>query len=127
MTTTQPTRHIPTQSATEPAPPITHAPWRDGLSPEATALLALPSATETLTDPTAREVDVVVIGAGVTGLSAAQATAAAGLRTLLLEAAPTLGAGASGRNAGILSAGANAPLSDLAPDSPVAALWPATT
>jgi len=74
-----------------------------------------------------REVDVVVIGAGVTGLSAARATAAAGLRTLLLEAAPTMGAGASGRNAGILSAGANAPLSDLAPDSPVAALWPATT
>lgn len=108
-------------------PPITRAPWRDGLSAEAMALLTLPTATETLTDASQREVDVVVIGAGVTGLSAAQATAAAGLRTLLLEAAPTLGAGASGRNAGILSAGANAPLSDLAPDSPIAALWPATT
>ena len=107
--------------------PIIRAPWRDGLSAEATALLTLPPANETLTDPAQRDVDVVVIGAGVTGLSAAQATAAAGLRTLLLEAATTLGAGASGRNAGILSAGANAPLSDLAPDSPVAALWPATT
>lgn len=128
MTTTPTsTTRIHAHTGTDETAPIARAPWRDGLSDEAAALLALPPAAVALADPATREVDVVVIGAGVTGLSAAQATSAAGLRTLLLEAAPTLGAGASGRNAGILSAGANAPLSELAPDSPVAALWPQTT
>ncbi|SRR5579875_178143 len=110
---------------------IADAPWRDTVSPQALELLELASLEESLaalnSDGAQPAVDVVVIGGGVTGLSAAQATAAAGLRTLLVEAAPRLGAGASGRNAGILSAGANAPLSELEPGSPVAALWPETT
>ncbi|HLY31036.1 MAG TPA: FAD-dependent oxidoreductase [Ktedonobacterales bacterium] len=114
-----------------PISEISDAPWRDTVSPQALTLLELASLTDGLTALGAsaprHEVDVVVIGGGVTGLSAAQAVSAAGLRTLLLDAAPRLGAGASGRNAGILSAGANAPLSELAPGSPVAALWPETT
>jgi glycine/D-amino acid oxidase-like deaminating enzyme len=49
---------------------------------------ALPSAT-----------DVLVIGAGYTGLAAARETAAAGLSTCVLEAG-SIGAGCSGRNGG---------------------------
>lgn len=44
-------------------------------------------------------VDVLVVGAGYTGLSAARETAAAGLRTLVLDAGQ-IGAGCSGRNGG---------------------------
>lgn len=45
------------------------------------------------------QVDVLVIGAGYTGLSAARETAAAGRRTLVLEAGG-IGAGCSSRNGG---------------------------
>jgi glycine/D-amino acid oxidase-like deaminating enzyme len=44
-------------------------------------------------------VDVLIVGGGYTGLSAARETAAAGARTLVLEAG-SLGAGCSGRNGG---------------------------
>lgn len=44
-------------------------------------------------------VDVLVVGAGYTGLCAARETAAAGATTLVLEAGP-VGAGCSGRNGG---------------------------
>jgi glycine/D-amino acid oxidase-like deaminating enzyme len=50
-------------------------------------------------DPLPAGVDVLVIGAGYTGLSAARETAAAGAVTLVLEAG-ALGAGCSGRNGG---------------------------
>jgi glycine/D-amino acid oxidase-like deaminating enzyme len=71
--------------------------------------------------------DVVVLGAGVAGLSAAGTAAAAGARVLVLEASATIGAGATGRNAGILSAGINMGLTDLPESSPHADMWPATT
>lgn len=49
--------------------------------------------------------DAIVIGAGITGLSAAKALADAGVETLLLERGE-VGAGASTRNAGYLMRGA---------------------
>jgi glycine/D-amino acid oxidase-like deaminating enzyme len=49
--------------------------------------------------PLPAAVDVLVIGGGYTGLSAARETAAAGLSTLVLEAGH-IGAGCSGRNGG---------------------------
>jgi len=49
--------------------------------------------------PLPAHVDVLIIGAGYTGLSAARETAAAGFSTLVLEAG-ALGAGCSGRNGG---------------------------
>jgi glycine/D-amino acid oxidase-like deaminating enzyme len=72
-------------------------------------------------------VDVIVIGLGVTGLSASAAAAGSGARVLALDAARAIGYGATGRNAGILSAGVNLTLSDLPEDSPHRAMWPATT
>ena len=49
--------------------------------------------------PLPPRVDVVVVGAGYTGLSAAHETLLAGARTLVLEAG-AVGAGCSGRNGG---------------------------
>jgi glycine/D-amino acid oxidase-like deaminating enzyme len=49
--------------------------------------------------PLPREVDVLVVGAGYTGLSAARETAAAGRSTLVLDAADA-GTGCSSRNGG---------------------------
>lgn len=63
------------------------------------------------------ETDVVVIGAGVSGLSAASAAAAAGLEVVLVERGPFAASGASGKNAGIVCMGANMHLSDLSDDS----------
>jgi len=61
--------------------------WENAALPQAT--------TQTLPD----RVDVLVIGAGYTGLSAARETAAAGRATLVLDAG-RLGAGCSSRNGG---------------------------
>ena len=71
--------------------------------------------------------DVVVIGGGVAGLSAAISARATGASVVLLERETTLGYGATGRNAGILSAGVNMHIADLPPDSPGARFWPETT
>ena len=71
--------------------------------------------------------DVVVIGGGVAGLSAAISAHATGASVMLLERETTLGYGATGRNAGILSAGVNMHIADLPPDSPGARFWPETT
>jgi glycine/D-amino acid oxidase-like deaminating enzyme len=49
--------------------------------------------------PFPAQVDVLIVGAGYTGLSAARETAAAGASTLVLEAG-SVGAGCSGRNGG---------------------------
>ena len=74
--------------------PLTHGLW------EATAPPAPP--TPPLTGRIA--VDVVVVGAGFTGLSAALHLAEAGAAVAVLEAAE-VGFGASGRNVGLVNAG----------------------
>jgi glycine/D-amino acid oxidase-like deaminating enzyme len=101
------------------------APWLEKLSPRVRPLLDLPD-LDLLPPEAWNQTDIVIVGGGVTGLSAAHAAASSGARVLLLEAGDRLGLGASGRNAGIVSVGANLGLSDLPPDSPTAALWPAT-
>jgi glycine/D-amino acid oxidase-like deaminating enzyme len=70
---------------------------------------------------------VIVVGGGVAGLSAALSARAAGLQVVLLEREARLGYGATGRNAGILSAGVNMGLSELPPDDPLISLWISTT
>lgn len=105
------------------AVPLRRAPWMDDLTDAARAELRLVP----LREEPARTVDVVVIGAGVTGLSAAIAAARAGAQVLVLEAASGIGCGATGQNAGILSAGINMALADLPLGSPERAMWPATT
>jgi glycine/D-amino acid oxidase-like deaminating enzyme len=68
--------------------PSTSPLWQAGIAP-----LVLPAQ-----HPPA-EADVLIIGAGYTGLSAARETAAAGLKTWVLETG-TIGTGCSGRNGG---------------------------
>lgn len=100
-----------------------HIPWWRDLSAEARAELYL----EPLVAGAPRAVDVVVIGGGVAGLNAALSARLAGAEVLLLEATEGLGRGATGRNAGILSAGVNMGIADLAPESEEAQFWPQTT
>ncbi|HET9109461.1 MAG TPA: FAD-dependent oxidoreductase [Ktedonobacterales bacterium] len=102
------------------------APWRATLEPAVAKALALPRIDD-VADGAVDAADIVVIGAGIAGLSAAHAASATGARTVVLEAASAIGQGATGRNAGILSAGINMGLADLAPDSPEREMWPATT
>jgi glycine/D-amino acid oxidase-like deaminating enzyme len=110
---------IPTGGAS----PAAHAPWTEDLSDEARTELMLPG-IEALPETM---VDVAVIGAGVAGLSAALAAAKAGASVVVLEVGTTIGQGASGRNAGILSAGINMGLADAPPGEDGADMWPATT
>jgi glycine/D-amino acid oxidase-like deaminating enzyme len=113
-----PTRH------TSPWPTArTAAPWLESLSPEAARELRLSDLAEVEGD----HFDIIVIGAGIAGLTAASVAAEAGARVLTLDAAPAIGHGATGRNAGILSAGINMMLADLPLDSPHREMWPATT
>lgn len=108
---------------TEPdADPFINIPWWDTLAPAVRAELAL-SSIKTLPITT---VDAVVIGGGVAGLNAALSARRHGASVLLLEAEGMIGRGATGRNAGILSAGVNMHLTDLPPDGPEAAFWPET-
>jgi glycine/D-amino acid oxidase-like deaminating enzyme len=62
--------------------------WTEGVALPAAAQRKLPVS-----------VDVLIVGAGYTGLSAARETAGAGRSTLVLDAAP-VGAGCSSRNGG---------------------------
>lgn len=103
--------------------PQQHIPWWQDISVHVRAELDLepPGAWKR------RRVDVVVIGGGVAGLSAALSAQSAGAQVLLLEAAAGLGLGATGRNAGILSAGINMGVADLDPAGPEARFWPETT
>lgn len=62
--------------------------WQDNAAPPVLAERPLPT-----------DVDVLIVGAGYTGLSAARETAAAGRTTLVLDAG-AIGTGCSGRNGG---------------------------
>lgn len=99
------------------------APWPDRLTPAVTRALLL----DDVATATGATFDVIVVGAGIAGLSATVAAAEAGARVLSLDSASAIGAGATGRNAGILSAGINMMLADLPENSPHRAMWPATT
>lgn len=99
------------------------APWPERLSSEAARELCLVDIDEVASD----RFDVIVIGAGIAGLTATTTAATTGAQVLALDAAPTIGHGATGRNAGILSAGINMMLADLPDGSPHRAMWPATT
>src|SRR5437660_7677563 len=87
-------------------------PWWDDLSPAALAELEI----NPIEDLPSEDYDVVVVGAGVAGLSAALSASQAGGRVLVLEKETRIGRGATGRNAGILSAGINMGLADLPGD-----------
>jgi len=97
--------------------------WRD-VSSEVVNALRLESSPEY---GQIQHADVVVIGGGLAGLSAALSAQKAGAEVVLLEATSGLGRGATGRNAGILSAGINMGLADLDSDGPEARFWPETT
>ncbi len=102
---------------------VSSVPWWGDLDPAAAVELQLPPFAAVAPDTA----DVVVIGGGVAGLSAALSARKAGAQVVLLERETMLGYGATGRNAGILSAGVNMSILDLPPESPEAALWPETT
>jgi glycine/D-amino acid oxidase-like deaminating enzyme len=97
-------------------------PWWHDLDPYVQAELALSD-----NDMLPPRCDIAVIGAGVAGLSAALSAREVGAEVVVLEKAERLGYGATGRNAGILSAGVNMSLSALPTDSPGFKLWGETT
>ncbi len=83
-------------------PVIPRSYWLEEASlPQAATLEALPDA-----------VDVLVVGAGYTGLSAARETARTGLRTLVLDAG-AIGGGCSGQNGGQVAYSIKPTLADL--------------
>jgi len=71
--------------------------------------VTMPSGTD---GPLPEAVDVAVIGAGFTGLSAARTFAKRGARVAVLEA-ETIGWGASSRNGGMVLTGLKVPVQDL--------------
>lgn len=71
--------------------------------------VTMPSGTD---GPLPEAVDVAVIGAGFTGLSAARTFAKHGARVAVLEA-ETIGWGASSRNGGMVLSGLKVPVQDL--------------
>lgn len=71
--------------------------------------VAMPSGTD---GPLPDAVDVAVIGAGFTGLSAARTFATRGARVVVLEA-ETIGWGASSRNGGMVLTGLKVPVQEL--------------
>lgn len=102
---------------------INQAPWRDTASENVLSHLQLPSIEGM---PDNLKFDVAIIGGGIAGLSTAQAFAQQGANVVVLEAQPALALGASGRNAGILCAGINMPISYTPKGSNAAELWSAT-
>lgn len=115
---------LPSTKSTS-TPGLPSIPWWNDISPDVLHELALEHATNFIQQiPTC---DIIVIGGGIAGLSAALSAQEAGARVMLLEREPMLGYGATGRNAGILSAGINMHIVDLPLDGPEAAFWPETT
>lgn len=102
---------------------INQAPWRDTASENVLSHLQLPSIQGM---PDSLVYDVAIIGGGMAGLSSAQAFAQLGASAVVLEAQPALALGASGRNAGILCAGINMPITYTPKGSGAAELWSAT-
>lgn len=82
--------------------PLTHGLWETSAAP----LEHLPALTESIS------ADVIVVGAGFTGLSTALHLAEHGARAVVLEAAE-VGFGGSGRNVGLVNAGLWLKPSDL--------------
>lgn len=103
--------------------PMNAAPWRDTCPEVVLSHLQLPAIDKM---PDELTYDVVIIGGGFAGLSTAGAAARAGASVVILEGAKELACGASGRNAGILCAGINMPITYTPKGSPAAALWSAT-
>jgi glycine/D-amino acid oxidase-like deaminating enzyme len=99
-------------------------PWWSDLSEAAQAALQLPALTGS--DIFSENFDLIVVGAGIAGLSAALAAAKLGLSVLCLEAGSTIGLGATGRNAGILCAGINMPIAEAPQGGESGKLWLAT-
>lgn len=102
---------------------INQAPWRDTASENVLSHLQLPSIEGM---PDSLVYDVAIIGGGMAGLSSAQAFAQLGASAVVLEAQRALALGASGRNAGILCAGINMPITYTPKGSSAAELWSAT-
>jgi glycine/D-amino acid oxidase-like deaminating enzyme len=101
-------------------------PWWSDLSPAAISALNIPCLAEdkALCQKTLLSAfDLIVVGAGVAGLSATLEAARLGLNTLCLEAGPVIGLGATGRNAGILCAGINMPIAQAPQDNEAGQLW----
>lgn len=80
---------------------ITESYWLSDATPPADTAESLPA-----------RVDVLIVGAGYTGLSAARETARAGLSTLVLDAG-AIGGGCSGRNGGQVAYSIKPALADL--------------
>lgn len=103
--------------------PADFAPWLESCSDNVRSHLQLPSVQQLGPN---LNYDIAIIGGGIAGLSAVGAAAESGLSCVLLEGAPALGKGASGRNAGIFCAGINMPITYTPKGSPAEALWNAT-
>jgi glycine/D-amino acid oxidase-like deaminating enzyme len=105
---------------------LNHAHWNDTVSVEVTQLLQLP---DFFTEDYPGNVvyDVAIIGGGIAGLSAALSAAQKGASVILLEKGNRLGSGASGRNAGILGAGVNMPITSMPQGHPAILLWQSTS
>ena len=102
-------------------------PWWSDLSGPARQALSLTSfAAEAANKSSDLVYDFIVIGAGIAGLAASAHAAMLGYSVLCLEAGPVVGLGATGRNAGILCAGINMPISLAPPHSANGDLWLAT-
>ncbi len=102
---------------------INQAPWRDTCADVVLSHLQLPSIAKM---PDKLSYDIVIIGGGIAGLSAAQEASRLGHSVVVLEAQSGLAMGASGRNAGILCAGINMPITYTPKGSAAERLWQQT-
>ena len=101
-------------------------PWWLDLNAATRAALVIPNLKDNAVQSAAlleQNYDVIVVGAGVAGLSATLEAAKLGLSALCLEAEDLIGLGATGRNAGILCAGINMPIAQAPQDNDAGRLW----